>query len=151
MRGRFHALWAALALLASSTTPAAADPLDLGQYRGKVVYLDFWASWCGPCKQAFGFLNALRGRHPERDFVIVTVNLDRDHAAAQAFLRAVNTSLPVVYDPAGTLATRFKVSAMPTSVVIGRDGKVRFEHRGYFDAQQRQYEAHVTAALAEKS
>ena len=139
----------AIATPLSATT--AVSPVDLDQYRGKVVYLDFWASWCGPCKQSFGFLNDLRARHPNRDFVILTVNLDHDHAAALGFLRNVGTSLPVAYDPAGVLATRFKVSAMPTSLVIGRDGRVLFQHRGYFDNRQAEYEAHVAAALTDKT
>lgn len=141
-------------LLATSApveaVPAASAPLDLAQYRGKVVYLDFWASWCAPCKQSFGFLQELRMRNSGRDFVILTVNLDRDHDAALAFQRAVGGSLPVFYDPTGALATRFKVSAMPTSVVIGRDGRVRFQHPGYFDNKQAEYAAHVATALSEK-
>ena len=104
--------------------------LDLNRYRGSVVYLDFWASWCAPCKLSFPFMNNLRGQFRPKDLVILTVNMDSNKDAASAFLRSVGGDLPVIFDPTGSLASRFDVSAMPTSVLIGRDGRVRYVHRG---------------------
>lgn len=127
----------------------AAAALDLSQYRGKVVYVDFWASWCAPCRLSFAYLNQLRQSYSNRDLVIITVNVDRDKAAAGNFLRAVGGQLPVVYDPKGAIATHFGVATMPTSVLIGRDGRQRFVHRGYFDNKTGEYSQHVAALVDE--
>jgi len=123
--------------------------LDLTQYRGKVIYVDFWASWCAPCHLSFAYMNALRRQYGEKDLAIITINVDRDPAAAAGFLNQVGGNLPVVYDPKGVLATRFGVATMPTSFLVGRDGRQRFVHRGYFDNQARDYTAHVAALVAD--
>jgi thiol-disulfide isomerase/thioredoxin len=121
------------------------------RYRGKVVYVDFWASWCAPCHLSFGYMNMLRRMYSAQDLVIVTVNLDHDPAAAAGFLRKAGGALPVVYDPKGALATRFGVGTMPTSFLIGRDGRQRFVHRGYFENRAAEYSAHVATLVAERN
>jgi cytochrome c biogenesis protein CcmG/thiol:disulfide interchange protein DsbE len=136
--------------LADITHADATSALDLAQYRGKVVYVDFWASWCAPCKLSFPFMAELRRAYAPKDLVIVTINVDRNRAAAAGFLNAVGAGLPVIYDPEGALASRFKVASMPTSFVIGRDGQQRFVHRGYFDAKAGEYAQHVAALVAER-
>ena len=152
---RAMVVMAVAATLAAVMAPAAASAadgdgtLDLSRYRGKVVYVDFWASWCVPCRQAFGFLEALRMRYEPKDLVIITINVDRDHKAAENFLRVVGGGLPVVYDPKGAIAARFGVAAMPTSFVIDRAGHQRFVHRGYFDSHDGEYDRHVAALVAE--
>lgn len=138
--------------MAGMAAPALAGPaaLDLGQYRGKVVYVDFWASWCGPCKQSFPFMQGLAARHPDGDLVVLTVNVDRQRPQADAFLRQVRSTLPVVYDQQGDLAKTWKVADMPTSLVFGRDGKIRFRHQGFFPGKTGEYEAHITQLLRER-
>jgi len=138
-----------LALALPAVAQAQSDSLDLAQYRGKVVYVDFWASWCGPCKVSFRYMAQLRAIYPAKDLAIVTINLDHDRAAAAGFLKAVGSTLPVVYDPKGALAAQYKVQAMPTTVLIGRDGKQRFVHQGYFEAKNGEYSQHVAALVAE--
>ncbi|WP_421851220.1 TlpA disulfide reductase family protein [Novosphingobium sp.] len=138
------------AALAGICTPAeAAALLDLAKYRGKVVYVDFWASWCGPCKLSFPFMQQLAARYPASDLAVVTVNVDRQRGAADAFLRQVKSSLPVIYDAAGDLAQTWKVTDMPTSLVFDRKGAMRFRHQGFFPGKAREYEGHVAQLVRE--
>ncbi len=130
--------------LAGICSPAeAAAPLDLAKYRGKVVYVDFWASWCGPCKLSFPFMQQLAMHYPASDLAIVTINVDRQRSAADAFLRQVRSNLPVIYDATGDLAQTWKVADIPTSLVFDREGAMRFRHQGFFPGKVREYEAHV--------
>jgi thiol-disulfide isomerase/thioredoxin len=139
------------AALIGAVTPvqAAAAALDLARYRGKVVYVDFWASWCGPCKLSFPFMQALAARYPGGEVAIVTVNVDRQRAQADAFLRQVRSNLPVVYDAMGDIAQAWKVADMPTSLVFDHTGKMRFRHQGFFPAKVREYEAHIAQLVRE--
>lgn len=141
---------AVLAALLPATSHAEPDLLDLAKYRGKVVYVDFWASWCGPCKLSFPFMQKLAARYPAGDVAVVTINLDRQRPAAEAFLRQVHTSLPVVYDPAGSLAKTWKVADMPTSLVFDRKGTMRFRHQGFFPGKAAEYEGHIAQLVREK-
>ena len=142
-------LMGALALAIGAAQPAHADALGLERYRGKVVYVDFWASWCGPCKQSFPFMKALDAKYGANDVVVVTVNLDRMRPQADAFLRQVGSNLPVVYDPAGNLAKTWKVADMPTSLVFDRKGTMRFRHQGFFANKTAEYDAHVAQLVRE--
>ena len=105
--------------------------VSLSAYRGKVVYLDFWASWCGPCAQSLPALEALRKEFAPADFQIVAVNLDRNPAVAAKFLKQRPVGYPSAIDPKGSLPTAFGVEAMPTSFLIDRAGVVRHVHRGF--------------------
>lgn len=143
-------LFGALCLLAASTAAHAssqAGDFDLARYRGKVVYLDFWASWCGPCKLSFPFLERLAADYGRQNVVVIAVNLDHSKAKADAFLQQVQATIPVVYDPTGILARKYGVKEMPTSVVIGPDGRTRFVHNGFFPQQMPLYEAHISELL----
>ena len=136
--------------LAGIAMPAeAATVLDLARYRGAVVYVDFWASWCGPCKLAFPFMQQLSARYPASDLAVVTINLDRQRAAAEAFIRQVRSTLPVIYDAAGDLAQTWKVADMPTSLLFDRKGAMRFRHPGFFPGRAREYEGHVAQLVRE--
>jgi thiol-disulfide isomerase/thioredoxin len=146
--------WACLALvglsLAGGARAAPTPPnLNLEPYKGRVVYLDFWASWCGPCKLSFPYMQKMVSHYPASDFVVLTVNVDRDPQKAAAFLQQVGAHLPVVYDASGAVATRFGVKAMPSSVLIGRDGRVRYVHQGFFPGKTATYEAHITELIDE--
>jgi thiol-disulfide isomerase/thioredoxin len=133
------------------TAPSFAQPrLDLRGLRGRVVYIDFWASWCTPCRQSFPWMKALESAYGGRGLSVVAVDLDHDHADAQRFLLAFQPNFPVVFDPAGTLAQRFNVAAMPTSVLIDRAGKVRYEHAGFLLQERAEYERQIRDLLAQK-
>lgn len=145
------ALGSALAL-AGALPAHAAEPtgLDLSRYKGKVVLVDFWASWCGPCKQSFPFMQGLAGRYGANDLVVLTVNVDRQRPAADAFLKQVRYTLPVVWDSKGDIARAWKVNDMPTSLVFDRDGKMRFRHQGFFPNKAGEYEGHVAQLVRER-
>ena len=127
----------------------AAASLDLAKYRGKVVYVDFWASWCGPCKLSFPFMQQLAARYPASDLAVITVNVDRQRTAADRFMQQVRSNLPVIYDAAGDLAQAWKVADMPSSLVFDRKGAMRFRHQGFFPGKVREYEGHIAQLVRE--
>ncbi len=130
---------------------AQASNLDLSAYRGKVVYMDFWASWCGPCKQSFPWLDKLVREYGSQNFVVIGVNVDKDRDRAERFLDETPADFSIVYDPKGELATIYKVAGMPSGVLIDRAGHVRFQHAGFSARQKEQYEAQLETLLAEKA
>ncbi|ESQ85234.1 hypothetical protein AEAC466_05855 [Asticcacaulis sp. AC466] len=137
-------------MLGFNPSHAADGQIDLSAYKGKVVYLDFWASWCGPCKNSFPYMENLKAAHAGDDLVIITVNLDHSRQKADAFLKSLNSDLNVVYDPKGSLASTYRIKDMPTSLLIGRDGRVRYVHNGFFPAQTAEYRAQIESLLREK-
>jgi cytochrome c biogenesis protein CcmG, thiol:disulfide interchange protein DsbE len=138
-----------LGVLVLGTLARAAD-LDLNAYRGKVVYLDFWASWCGPCKQSFPWMETLKDAYGRQGLTVIAVNLDMDRADADIFLERFRPTFEVRFDPKGELAALYKVRAMPSSVLIDRHGVARFTHEGYRPVDGAAYEAQVRELLAEK-
>jgi len=140
-------LTAAIFLTPLSVT--AAPPLDLSAYKGKVVYLDFWASWCQPCKASFPYMEKLKHMYGDKGFVVIAVNVDHAQPRAQAFLQAMNSDLDVVYDPKGELPAKYAVKDMPTSFLIDRTGQIRYTHNGFYPEQTPQYDAQVSELLHE--
>jgi thiol-disulfide isomerase/thioredoxin len=105
--------------------------VSLGAYKGKVVWVDFWASWCTPCLTAMPLLEKLRLELPEDRFQIVAINVDRDLDKARAFLRDHPVGYPSASDPKGNLPKTYGVETMPTSYLIDSNGVVRHVHRGF--------------------
>jgi len=138
-----------LGLVLLSPIAQAAD-LDLSAYRGKVVYLDFWASWCGPCKQSFPWMQTMKDTFDRQGLTVIAVNLDIDRADADKFLDRFRPTFEVRFDPKGILAGFYNVQAMPSSVLIDRHGVTRFTHAGFRPADSAAYEAQVRELLAEK-
>jgi cytochrome c biogenesis protein CcmG/thiol:disulfide interchange protein DsbE len=128
----------------------AAASLDLARLRGRVVYLDFWASWCGPCRQSFPWMETMKSTYEAQGLEIVAVNLDRDRADADKFLNQLHPTFDVRFDPKGELAEFYKVQGMPSSVLIDRHGVARFTHVGFRPIDGAVYEAQVRELLAEK-
>jgi thiol-disulfide isomerase/thioredoxin len=140
-----------VAVLLAFVPAQAGQPVgfDLSAYKGKVVYLDFWASWCTPCRLSFPWLNALAETLRPKGLVVIGVNLDHNRAAADQFLSETPAHFPVVYDPDGHVAGRYDLQGMPTSVLIGRDGKVHATHSGFFREREASYFSDVTELLKE--
>jgi thiol-disulfide isomerase/thioredoxin len=109
----------------------ARGSVSLAEHRGKVVFLDFWASWCPPCLESVPQLEALRAEFPSSDFQIVAINVDRDPQKALAFLARNPIGYPSATDPKGEWPERFAIPTMPTSFLIDRQGIVRHVHPGF--------------------
>lgn len=130
------------------TLPGLKEPVKLSELKGKVVYLDFWASWCGPCKQSFPFMNEMQAKYQAQGLEVVAVNLDRQRSDADQFLAQVPAHFAVAFDTQGDSARRFAVKGMPSTFLIGRDGKVLVAHRGFKDDDRKELEARIAQALA---
>ena len=128
-----------------------ATEFDLEKYEGQVVVLDFWASWCVPCRRSFPWLNAMHAKYSSQGLVIVGVNVDNDPAAAAAFLKEYPADFQIHYDTEAVLARQYDIQGMPSSVVIGRDGEIDETHIGFKVKRQNEYEAALVAALNEDS
>ena len=120
----------------------------LSGLKGKVVYVDFWASWCGPCRQSFPWMNEMQSKYGAQGLQIVGVNLDAKQADADQFLASLPARFTVAFDAKGESAKRFEVKGMPTSVLIGADGKVLAVHQGFKDEDRKVLEAKFASALA---
>jgi peroxiredoxin len=151
-------LWALPATAA--VTPQAAAPdftlksaegrnLRLQEQRGQVVLVNFWASWCGPCKQEMPHLNRLYDKYRASGFTLLGVNIDDDakHGAATAAKWGVR--FPVLLDAEKTVTKLYDLGAMPSTVLIDRDGRVRYLHRGYREGVEEAYERQIRELVKE--
>jgi peroxiredoxin len=111
--------------------PARHGTLALDSLRGKVVLVDFWASWCEPCRHSFPWMDSLRARLASRGFEVVAIDLDKDRMPAEEFLDRHPVSFPVVFDPEARTADAYHVTAMPSSYVIGPTGRILSVHLGF--------------------
>ena len=132
-------LWAPLA--------SADSALNLSNYNGKVVIVDFWASWCVPCRRSFPWMNAMQDKYAADGLVIIAVNLDRNAEDAARFLEKYPANFEIVYDPEGALAKEYGVEVMPSSIIIGRNGDSYERHAGFKVKRQDEYEATIRVAL----
>jgi cytochrome c biogenesis protein CcmG, thiol:disulfide interchange protein DsbE len=130
--------------------PGVKDAVNLSALKGKVVYVDFWASWCGPCRQSFPFMNELQAKYRAQGLEIVAINLDAKRADADQFLTQTPAQFTVAFDAKSDSAKRFEVKGMPYSYVIGRDGKVIATHNGFNLDDRKALEAHIASALNAK-
>ena len=137
---------AALFLFAISAGATEPLPKQLAAYEGKLVYLDFWASWCGPCAESFPWLNRMQDKYGA-DLVVVGVNVDTDARAADRFLQEHPARFAIVRDPEGRLPELYRIEGMPSSVLIGPDGKVLHQHSGFRARKAAEYEGAIRSAL----
>lgn len=127
----------------------AGNNIRLQDLRGEVVLLNFWASWCGPCREEMPLMEEIYQQYKDLGFTILAVNVDEDPADADRFLSSVPVSFPVVYDSQSKVSEMYKVDAMPTTILIDRDGQKRFLHRGYKAGYEDEYEQQVKLLVRE--
>jgi len=149
LRLQAAAFVALLVPLLGTARAATLDSLDLDRYDGKVVLVDFWASWCGPCLESFPWMQRMNARYGPSGLVVVAVNVDHDRQLAERFLRSQRSSLDIVFDPRGAVAERFRVEGMPSSYYIDRHGKVRFTHVGFHTGDAADLEREIAQLLSE--
>lgn len=133
--------------------PATPDPASgaltarLADLRGHVVWLDFWASWCGPCKQSFPWMDRLQKRYGARGLSILAVDLDARTHDGETFLGQVPADFRVAFDAAGTTPRLYGVQGMPSSILVGPDGRVLAVHRGFRQDDTAAIEQAIAKAL----
>ena len=121
--------------------------IDLKDLKGEVVYLDFWASWCGPCRKSMPWLNRMQEKYGDAGFRVIGVNLDKERQLADEFLRTVPVNFQLVYDPEGKLASQYQLLGMPNSFMIGRDGMIQQRHVGFMESKLAAYEEQIRQLL----
>jgi cytochrome c biogenesis protein CcmG, thiol:disulfide interchange protein DsbE len=152
--------WVSALLIAASTPSWSIDvgqdapeielsgpAAKLSDLKGHVVYLDFWASWCGPCRESFPWMNEIQKKYAPQGLRVVGMNLDAKRADADKFLQEVPAQFTLAFDAAGASAKKIGVKGMPTSVLIDAKGKVLLVHQGFKRESHAELEAKIAAAL----
>jgi len=127
--------------------PTRGGTVSLDSLRGRVVVVDFWASWCGPCRHSFPWLASLHERYRAKGLTIVAINLDKKRADADRFLAELPAPFSVAFDPAGKTAEAYRVKGMPSTYVVSLDGKLLYSHVGFDAVKSAEIERIIQEAL----
>jgi peroxiredoxin len=125
------------------------ENLKLSEMTGNVVLINFWASWCGPCREEMPLLNALHSKYEPLGFTVLGVNVEEDVNGAKGFLKNFPVDFPVLLDNTNKVSKQYKVIAMPTTVVVDRDGNMRYLHQGYKSGDEEKYRQMVKKLVRE--
>lgn len=142
----------ALLFLTNSYLSQASNTLEefeqeVNQLKGKIVLIDFWASWCIPCKDSFPWLNEIQASYKNQGFTVLSVNLDANKKNATEFLQQYPANFPVFYDAKGKVAQAFKLKGMPSSILLNRDGSIVSRHVGFNEQKKHQYQQEIAQLL----
>ena len=124
-------------------------PLALGELKGQVVLINFWASWCGPCRQEMPILDQLYRSYQAAGFTLLGVNVEPSAGDAQKFLKGTPVSFPILFDPDSKVSKLYDVSGMPSTVIVDRKGNVRYIHHGYKPGDEGEYLNQIRALTQE--
>jgi len=159
MLASFVTLLAITASVTGAPAPSAAPDftlpardggsVHLGDLKGQVVMINFWATWCGPCRQEMPLLQQIQAKYESLGFTLLGVNVEPDSAAAKTWLQQVPVSFPILFDQRNEVAERFGVQGMPSSVFVDRAGNVRYVHRGYQPGDEAKYADMVRSLVKE--
>ena len=128
---------------------ASGENLRLSEYRGDVVMINFWATWCGPCRQEMPLLNELYSRYERVGFNLLGVNIDDDSRRAMEMIDELGVSFPVLFDASKEVSRLYEVDAMPVTIIVDREGNVRYVHQGYKPGYEQKYLDQIRALLRE--
>ncbi len=128
---------------------ADGNNVRLSEYRGQVVLINFWASWCGPCRQEFPLLDELHQKYQPMGFTVFGVNVEQERELADKVLREIPVTFPILFDDQNEVSEEYDVDAMPATVLVDRSGEIRFMHRGYKPGYEDLYEKQVRALIRE--
>lgn len=123
--------------------------IKLSELRGEVVMLNFWASWCGPCRQEMPLLEKIHKKYKRLGFTLLGVNVEENSSAAKNYLKDVKVSFPILFDNTNKTSKLYDVSAMPTTILIDRNGNKRFLHKGYKPGYENDYKKQIKKLLRE--
>jgi thiol-disulfide isomerase/thioredoxin len=132
-----------------SLPDASGNEVSLDDFAGDVVLLNFWASWCGPCRAEMPLLDQLSDRYGDLGFTMLGINVEEDSALADRFLEGTPVDFPILYDRANSVSQLYDVVAMPTTVILDRQGTVRFVHHGYEPGYENDYQDQIRALIRE--
>ncbi len=124
---------------------------SLAEFKGKTLWIDFWASWCGPCRQSFPWLNSLHQQLSPQQFTVVAINVDENLDDAHRFLSMFSPNFPVLFDPEGKLAELFQVPVMPSSFLVAPDGRILLQHKGFRPDEAEQLSYKIRSYLQGKT
>ena len=125
------------------------ENMKLSELKGQVVLLNFWASWCGPCRHEMPILDAIHKKYEPLGFTVLGINVDKKSEKAAAYLKDTPVNFPVLYDPSSKVSELYSVSAMPSTAFIDRDGNVRFVHAGYKTGDEKKYRKMIKELMRE--
>jgi peroxiredoxin len=121
----------------------------LSQYKGQVVMVNFWATWCGPCQQEMPLLDQMYKKYKPAGFTLIGVNVDKEAPAVRDLMARKPVSFPVLLDPANQVSKAYHVDEMPSSVLIDRKGEIRYIHRGYRPGDENEYQDRIRQLIRE--
>ena len=132
-----------------SLTSLTGQPVALSQYKGNVVLVNFWATWCGPCQQEMPLLDQMYKKYKPAGFTLLGVNVDKEAPAVKDLLSRKPVSFTVLLDPENKVSRDYHVADMPSSVIIDRKGNVRYVHRGYHPGDENEYQDRIRQLIRE--
>jgi thiol-disulfide isomerase/thioredoxin len=127
----------------------AGKPVSLDQYKGQVIMINFWASWCGPCRTEMPLLEKLHAKYKPMGFTMIGVNVEPDSSLAAQWLKATPVTFPILFDTKSEVSKLYQVAGMPSTAIIDRKGNLRWVHKGYKPGDENEYQNQIRAMLRE--
>ncbi len=125
--------------------------IKLSDYKGQIVYLDFWASWCQPCRKSFGWMNKMQSMYGSEGFKVIAINLDESREKANKFLQQIPANFDVAFDPEGLTAESYNVKAMPSSYIIDKQGNVIYSNLGFRGNDEEELEIKIRGIIRQST
>ncbi|KGJ95014.1 TlpA family protein disulfide reductase [Colwellia psychrerythraea] len=127
----------------------AGTNLKLAEQRGKIIVINFWASWCGPCRKEMPVLQKFYNKYQDLGVSVWGINVEQENQAGRDFLADLNLSFPILFDASNTISATYQVEAMPTTIIVDRDGLVRYAFKGYKPGYEKKYAKAIKKLIRE--